>query len=126
MNNVNGSTYNSGSSYYYYYWTITTQSTSYTWTITGIYNNKKNNGTLRNASSRSGSDTALCTISSNTTYTYSGTLPYSYINIIRRYEYYETSTGTSSGGNSSTLITKYYNHFNPLTIYRVNNTYGWG
>ena len=36
--------------YYYYYWTITTQSTSYTWTITGTYINGDSAGALTNYS----------------------------------------------------------------------------
>ena len=94
---------------YYYYWRISsTQSTSYTWYITGTYNDSGSNGTLYNAPSSTNRNIALCTISSNITYTYTGILPYYYINI-----FYKSR-------NIS------YKYFNPLTIYRSVSNYGWG
>ena len=108
--------------YYYYYWTITTQSTSYTWTITGTYINGDSAGALTNYSKttdRYSNGVLLCTISYNTTYyTYTGTLSYQYIVINRWTLYYTSASGSTNN--------KYYGHLNPLTMYRTIDTYGWG
>ena len=127
LNNVSGSkdykTYQKypayADEYHYYYWSITTQSTSYTWTITGTsQNGNYSTGKLYNSSSTTKTTNELCTISSNTTYTYTGTLPYTYINIEYYVKYYTNKTGSRND--------KYYKYFNPLTIYRTISTYGWG
>ena len=102
LNNVSGSRLGS-----YYYWKITPQTTSYTWYIKGTYYNNIGNGQVRHgqAPSASSTDKLLCTISSNTTYSWTGILNWGFI-----LEEYKDS----------------YKYFNPLTIYRVNNIYGWG
>ena len=104
---------------YYYYWRISsTQSTSYTWYITGTYNSSGGSGKLYNSSSTTKTTNELCTISSNTTYTYTGTLSYQYIVINRWTLYYTSASGSTNN--------KYYGHLNPLTMYRTIDTYGWG
>ena len=107
----------------FYYWDITKQTTSYTWYITGTLKSAANKGALYNGfrSNEYITGTILCTISAQTTYTYTGILYQNDYLIIRTT--YKTKESYSSSDWST--IT-YYKYFNPLTIYRVNNTYGWG
>ena len=125
LNNYNlESKYSDNNTVDYIAWSNSTQSTSYTWYITGkvATSGYNTNGTLYNFKTWSTSKgifesnyNAMCTITASshnavTTLTYTGTIPLYGI------------------GNRAVINDKKtYKHFwNYLTIYRTIDTYSWG
>ena len=95
----------------YHYWSISKQSTSYTWKFKGDYEFQADNDTdlyNGNSTNTKTEGTKLFTISSYSTYSWTGTLNKSYL---RCYS-------STVGGR--------YKAYTTITTYRVNNTYGWG